>query len=74
MVFMPVILGAFADMSKEDIDNIGLIYEYMDKAGPRSINGMPIFMTCRTIKKTESDKMFEYFKQYQELKEKFKTT
>lgn len=39
-VFMPLI---FMKFSKKDAECVGLIYEYLDKAGPRSINGMPMF-------------------------------
>lgn len=38
---------------------IALIYEYMDKAAPRSVNGMPIFFSCRTLTKDETEKVFE---------------
>jgi len=43
MIFMSLALGALADMTEEAINDIGLIYEYWDQAGPRSINGYPIF-------------------------------
>lgn len=45
-VFMPLALGALSDMTKEYIASIGMVYEYYDKAGSRSINGYPIFFSC----------------------------
>jgi len=57
MVFMPL-----AFMDKPAIDGLikllepkeeggphGMIYEWMGKAGPRSINGMPIFTSLQTL-------------------------
>lgn len=49
MVFMPVALGAFSDYSDEGRKDIGMIYEYFDKAGPRSINGYPIFFSFSIV-------------------------
>lgn len=47
MVFMPIALGALAKFPKKEIKNIGLIYEYYDKAGPMGINGYPMFFSCK---------------------------
>jgi hypothetical protein len=56
MVFMPL-----AFMDKPMIDDLlttlepnddgphGMIYEWFDKAGPRSVNGMPIFTSIQTL-------------------------
>ena len=30
-------------------ENLGLIFEYIDKAGPRSINGYPMFTSCQFL-------------------------
>jgi len=49
MVFMPIALGAFSDMTEEAKKDIGMVYEYYDKAGPRSINGYPIFFSFRIL-------------------------
>lgn len=49
MIFMPIAFGAFKDQNEESVKNIGLIYEYYDKAGPRSVNGYPIFFSLRYI-------------------------
>ena len=48
-VFMPLVL-----MGKELSDGLqenppGMIYEYMDKAGPMAINGMPTFASFKMI-------------------------
>lgn len=49
MVFMPIVLGAFSDYSEEARKDIGMIYEYYDKAGPRAINGYPIFFSFAIV-------------------------
>lgn len=49
IVFMPIALGVFADLSLDEISQVGLIYEYYDKAGPRSVNGFPTFMAAKML-------------------------
>ena len=49
-IFMPVLFGAFAGMSEEDHARVQpILYEYLDQAGPRSVNGYPIFFSLRVI-------------------------
>lgn len=69
MIFMPIILGAFK--TKEEVNEIGMIYEYFDKAGPRSINGYPIFMSMCVLNKSEVEQMIIHFEAYKKLKEDF---
>jgi hypothetical protein len=57
MIFMPILFGATKDYSKEEIDDIGFIYEYYDKAGPRGINGYPIFFSCGFVGKNDARKI-----------------
>jgi hypothetical protein len=33
------------------------IYEYIDKAGPRSINGLPSFMSMQLLDETDAEKL-----------------
>jgi len=40
---------------------IFFIYEYMDKAGPRSINGMPVFGSFKYLNKDDTEKMLKYY-------------
>jgi hypothetical protein len=48
-VFMPLALGVLSGWSEKEFKDIGLIYEYYEKAGPRSVNGMPMFMSMRLL-------------------------
>jgi hypothetical protein len=51
-------------------NNIGFIYEYLDKANPMAINGFPTFFSCRFLTKTDTDRMFEYYEKYKDIQEK----
>ena len=48
LVFMP--LGLAKDV---DWDSLGNVIEDIDKAGPRGINGYPMFMSCRLVHKDD---------------------
>jgi hypothetical protein len=49
MVFMPILFGLFKDWTEDDMKQVGVIWEYYDKALPRSINGMPVFTSCHLM-------------------------
>lgn len=38
-------------------NEIWAVYEYLDKAGPRSVNGMPSFLSARFIDRKDSEKL-----------------
>jgi hypothetical protein len=70
MVFMPLAL-----MDKELIGELvknppGMIYEYLDKAGPMAINGMPMFLS---LKMTSIDDAKKVFGHYHKIKEAVQT-
>ena len=49
-VFMPLIIPLELG---EDAKDVGLIWEYLSKAGSRSINGMPMFVSCNIMHKDD---------------------
>ena len=50
MVFFPLIWGPFEAYNQESVKNrLGCIYEYVDKALPRAVNGQPCFMSMRIM-------------------------
>lgn len=59
MVFMILNLMDEKAFKKLKADSPGLIYEYLEKAGPRSINGMPIFFSMRMLSSADTVKMFK---------------
>jgi len=60
MVFLPIALATAKQLKKWKIDELWFLYEYMDKAMPRSINGMPIFGSFHGLKEADAKKMLEY--------------
>lgn len=58
-VFMVIALGAFNNASEEYVNSIGLVYEYIDKAGPRSINGYPCFFSMRLLSRADMPRLQE---------------
>lgn len=61
MVFMVL---AFADREMiESMENEGIVafYEYMREALPRSINGMPIFSSCRKLTADENTRVIDSY-------------
>jgi len=71
MVFMPIGLGLFKDWTKDEISRVGMIYEDLSKAGPRSVNGLPTFMSLQMINVTDFDKFAKYADEYMQLKDMF---
>jgi hypothetical protein len=51
MVFMVLALGGIPEGWTEE--NLGLIWEWMDKAGPMAVNGMPTFFSCHMMHKED---------------------
>lgn len=66
MVFMPLIFMN-EEQSKEFEKAIPyMLFEYYDKAGPRSINGMPIFYSFQQLSKQECEKLQDYVNKIRE--------
>jgi hypothetical protein len=65
---MPIALGAFAEESKEDLEQIGMIYEYMSEAGPRSINSYPMFMSFAMLSKPQTKQVADFANAYIDIK------
>jgi len=70
-VFMPLVFGAFENKTKNERDDIGLIYEYVDKAMPMAINGKPTFASMRYLDKRKTEVMFKYYDKYKALQNEF---
>lgn len=74
LIFMPLLFGAFKDKTEDEKKDIALIYEYYDKAGPRGINGKPIFTSLQWLNREEFALMIPFFEAYKKLKEEFEKT
>jgi len=61
MVFMPLALMKPRQLKKLRSDPPGMIFEYLDKAGPRSINGMPMFPSCQMLSLEDAKTVLELY-------------
>jgi len=66
MVFIPLALMDNKERARLRKAKANFIYEYMSKAGPRSINGNPIFMSCRFLTEPETEKLLQFYKKISE--------
>src|SRR5262245_51227442 len=55
--FMVLLFLPEEDLKQMQKDNICHFYEYMEKASPRAINGMPCFMSAHYLDETDSEKL-----------------
>lgn len=53
LVFMPVLFMKWEDIPKEVVNEIGIFWEYLSEAGPRAVNGNPMFMSMRIMWKED---------------------
>lgn len=53
MIFMPVALSGAELMKEIREKEYSHIYEYVDQAGPRAINGFPCFWSCAFLNKND---------------------
>lgn len=71
LVFMPIFFGAFSEYTSEEIDDIGFLWEEMSRAGPRSINGYPMFMSFHVCNQNDKAVVLEYYKILKIQREQF---
>jgi hypothetical protein len=55
----------------EFMKNIGMLFEDNSKAGPRSINGYPMFMSCKILSKEDAKKFLDLYGKYEKMREDF---
>lgn len=61
MVFIPLALMKPSQLKKLKSDPPGMIFEYLDKAGPHSINGMPVFFSCQMLSLEDAKAVLEFY-------------
>lgn len=71
MVFMPLLM-----MDKQQFDwlksnDVAMLYEYMENALPRSINGLPCFMAFHTLNAEEYELFATFINELQTTTEAF---
>ena len=66
MVF-PILLFMDGEARQGMIDDgVAVVYEYMDKASPRAVNGYPIFFSCGTLTAVEWDTIVDMIERIEE--------
>ena len=59
--FLVIALMDGDQISKMKKDKVAFVFEYYDRAAPRSVNGNPIFSSCHTLNEDESKRMFAIY-------------
>ena len=65
VVFMPLVFMNEKQRKKLEDEKVAHFYEYIDQAGPRSVNGMPCFFSMRNIDQENWEKVVKYIKEYE---------
>lgn len=60
-IFMPIAFMSNEQLASFRAEEPHLIYEYISKAGPRSINGYPVFMSLQRLNKQEFEMLLEKY-------------
>lgn len=53
------------------IDDVGMLYEEYSNAGPRGINGQPIFFSMHIVSREDATKFIEMYNEYVKVREDF---
>lgn len=64
-VFMPLVFMDDEYRARLEANPPGLVYEYLEKAGPRSVNGYPMFLSLRLLSQPDAVRMFDFYTEYQ---------
>lgn len=64
MVFMPLLFLNNAQRKELAEKKPAFFYEYIDKASPRSVNGMPCFTSFRYLPSSDLKRLNEFYARY----------
>jgi hypothetical protein len=68
VIFMPLM---FIKESGAWLANAAFLYEHMDQAGPRAVNGYPSFFSVKKLTKHNYRAFTRYVEDYKAIKEQF---
>lgn len=54
-VFMIIALMDREQLQQLGEDGVGLVYEYLDRAGPISVNGLPTFLSMKLLNRDDTE-------------------
>lgn len=66
-IFMVLMFGGAEQI---DPDDVGMIFEYYNKACKTAVNGYPIFSSCALLNKRDTKKVWEYYEKFKVAREK----
>jgi hypothetical protein len=69
MIFMPLALFGKEDYEDFQKQKPGMVYEYLDQAGPRSINGYPSFFSFQFLTEEELPKFHAFYVEVRDARE-----
>jgi len=55
-VFMILALGCLEGRSEDEVSNIGCVWEWVDQASPRTMNGYPMFVSVRFLNLADTER------------------
>ena len=70
-VFMPLVFMSDEDINSMRDEKIVLLYEYFNKAGTRSANGYPTFLSCHMMNEEDHKKWADYVGEVWEFQKQF---
>ena len=73
-VFTPLMFLSEEQKKELQKTKVAHVYEYIDKATPRGINGMPTFFSMNYLTEDETDALQLLINEYKENKKVFMTT
>ena len=65
-VFLPIGSGVLDKATKEEIDNLGMLYEWYRRATVQKICGYPIFYSVRYLTTSDTSRVAEMLERFQE--------
>ena len=71
MVFMPALFLSEEQRKQLKEADIVHFYEYFDKAGPRAVNGYPMFMSMNSLAREDSVVVFRFCKELEKQRQEF---
>lgn len=68
-IFLPLGMGALNQYEDESLRQIGIVYEYLNKAMPRGINGYPTFMSFRMLNRVDTEYVLTKYEKFKAAEE-----
>ena len=71
MIFLPLNFIDERQFRRLKSRKIVHAYEHLDRAGPRTVNGYPIFFSCKFLTRKDWKRVVRYIRRYKRMRERF---